>query len=561
MLLSLRIKHKLAILIGIASLTAAALGLFGLQQVHDEMIRGRVDGLRSVVQAVHATADALAGQMRAGKLSRDQAITRLREAVAVMNFGPGGANYIALYDMDGVAIQHPTAGIIGTSRLDTQTGGVAVVRLLRDDIRDHGDSVRFYPFPRPGSDTPLQKVTYAAGDTNFGLIISTSAYLDDIEDAFRPQAIQVILVVAGAVAVLCVLAWLVASSISRPLGTLRGAMVRIAGGDVEAPVGNLEGRGEAAEMARAVEVFKQGMRDAAQLREAQEALKAQAAAEQRAARNRMADEFEAKVGALVRQLAQGASRLELTAEQLTGTAGQSSAQAADVAASAHEASHAVNAVAAAAEQLTASIGEINRRLADSSQLANQAVADARRTDGLVRALAETARKIGDVVGLISGIAAQTNLLALNATIEAARAGDAGKGFAVVATEVKTLADQTGRATGDIASQVSSIQEATRQAVAAIEGMTGIIARISEASTSIASAVEQQSAATAEISRNVQDTASATRDVTSTIAGVRAAAEGTGQAATQAQDVATDVSRQAETLSIEVGRFIAGVRAA
>jgi methyl-accepting chemotaxis protein len=558
---SLPIRHKLAVLIGIAALTAAALGLFALQQLHGEMIRGRIDGLRAVVQVVRATADDLARQMDEGRLSRDQAVARLRDAARVMTFGPAGANYVALYDMNGVAIQHPNAAIIGTSRLDTPTGGVAVVRLERDDILAHGDSVRFYPFPRPGAAAPLRKVAYAAADGHFGLMVSTSAYVDDIEAAFRPLALRVIGVVVGGVALMTVLAWRMASSISRPLATLRGAMVRIAGGDLTAPVGRLTGRDEVAEMARAVDVFKQGMAEAARLREAQEAMKAQAAAEQRAIRDLMADEFEAKVGLSVRLLAEGAARLEATAESLTRNAGQASVQAAAVAASAREASQSVQAVAAAAEQLTASAGEISRRLADSSLLASQAVGDARRTDGIVRELADTARSIGEVVGLISGIAAQTNLLALNATIEAARAGDAGKGFAVVASEVKTLADQTGRATGDIAAQVNRIQQATGEAVAAIGGIAGVIDRISGAATSIAAAVEQQNAATAEIARNVQHTAVATRDVTTTIAGVSAAAEGTGEAATQAHEVASEVSQQAGAVSAEVGRFIAEVRAA
>jgi methyl-accepting chemotaxis protein len=463
--------------------------------------------------------------------------------------------------MNGVAIQHPNAAIIGTSRLDTRTGGVAVVRLERDDISDHGDSLRFYPFPRPGSTAPLPKVAYAAGDKDFGLIISTSACLDDIEAAFRPQALRVILVVVVGVAVLGLLALAVARSISGPLGALRGAMVQIAAGDLSASVANLSGRDEVAQMARAVEVFKLGMRDAARLRDERAAIETQAAAAQRADRHRMADAFESNVGTAVRRLAQGAGRLAATAEQLTGTASQSSAQAAAVAASAREASLSVEAVAAAAEQLTASIGEISRRLADSSGLASQAVADARRTDGIVRALAETAQQIGDVVGLIAGIARQTNLLALNATIEAARAGDAGKGFAVVASEVASLAKQSGRATGEIADQVARIQAATRQVVAAILGITGTIEQISEAATSIAAAVEEQGAATAEISRNVQETSGATQAMTSNIAGVSAAAKGTGTAAGEAQEVAIDVSRQAETLSMEVGRFIAGVRAA
>jgi methyl-accepting chemotaxis protein len=191
----------------------------------------------------------------------------------------------------------------------------------------------------------------------------------------------------------------------------------------------------------------------------------------------------------------------------------------------------------------------------------KAVSDAQRTDAIVRALAEGAQKIGDVVGLITSIAGQTNLLALNATIEAARAGDAGKGFAVVASEVKSLANQTGRATEEIAAQITQIQNATKEAVEAIRGIAETIEQVSAIATTIASAVEEQGAATAEIARNVQQTAHATREVTVNIGGMSQAASETGQAASQVLSVATDVSHQAENLSTEVGGFVAEVRAA
>jgi methyl-accepting chemotaxis protein len=200
-------------------------------------------------------------------------------------------------------------------------------------------------------------------------------------------------------------------------------------------------------------------------------------------------------------------------------------------------------------------------VAQSSEIANRAVQDANRTDNIVKTLADGAQKIGDVVGLISTIAGQTNLLALNATIEAARAGDAGKGFAVVASEVKSLANQTAKATGDISQQVAHIQVATKEAVTAIEAISQTIGEVSRIATAIAAAVEQQGAATQEIARNVHEAASGTQQVGTNIAGVTRGATETGIAASQVLEAAGELSRQAESLSGDVQRFVTDVKAA
>ena len=200
------------------------------------------------------------------------------------------------------------------------------------------------------------------------------------------------------------------------------------------------------------------------------------------------------------------------------------------------------------------------QVTESAKIAQEAVTEAERTNETVQALAANATKIGEVVQLIKDIAGQTNLLALNATIEAARAGDAGKGFAVVASEVKSLANQTAKATEDIGQQIADIQTATESTVTAIGGIGKTIENINEIATGIASAVEEQGAATDEISRNVQQAAAGTQEVTSNISGVTTAAQESGEAATQMLQAAGELSKQSEVLGAEVDKFLVEVRA-
>ena len=370
----------------------------------------------------------------------------------------------------------------------------------------------------------------------------------------------VIAFMAAAVLVAVLAAVFLIGAIARPIRAMTLAMRQLADHDLSVEIPARGRTDEVGRMAGAVQVFKDGMINADQVA-------AQQAAEQdtkirRGQRLEQAvGKFESTARDLGGLLSSGATELEATARAMTGTAERTNQQASAVAAAAEEAGTGVRTVASAADELTASISEISRQVAQSAKMAARAVDEARRTDGLVAALAQGADKIGDVVGLITSIAGQTNLLALNATIEAARAGDAGKGFAVVASEVKNLANQTGRATEEIGAQITQIQGATREAVTAIRGIASAIEEVSAIAGGIAAAVEEQGAATAEIARNVQQTATAAQDVSSNIGGVGDAATETGAAAGQVLSAAGSLARQAERLTSEVNGFVADVRAA
>jgi methyl-accepting chemotaxis protein len=246
----------------------------------------------------------------------------------------------------------------------------------------------------------------------------------------------------------------------------------------------------------------------------------------------LARDFETGVKAMVQAVAASADNMQTTAQSLAAAAEQTTQQS--------------STVSAASDELSASVNEIARQITEATKVCNSAVDEARNSERMVGDLVNAGEKIGNVTQMITDIAGQTNLLALNATIEAARAGEAGKGFAVVASEVKSLANQTARATEEIEEQIRGIQGASQTTASAIQAIGQIISKISEINTSISGAVEEQSAATREVSVNIN--------------GVNQAAEDTGRSSTTVLSVARSLMEQAGELEKRVDQFLVSVRA-
>ena len=359
-----------------------------------------------------------------------------------------------------------------------------------------------------------------------------------------------------------ILAFLIGRAVARPLAAMTRAMGELADGNFDIVLPGLGRRDEVGEMAQAVETFKvKAVEKARRDAELEEEKARAAAAERKAAVRRLADQFEAAIGDIVKAVSSAATELEASAGSLSRTAETTQELSLKVSAASEEASTNVQSVASATEEMATSVIEISRQVQESSRIAQQAVDEAQQTDTRIGELSHAAGRIGDVVKLITAIAEQTNLLALNATIEAARAGEAGRGFAVVAQEVKVLAGQTAKATDEIGAQIGGMQTATQDSVVSIKAIGGTIGRMAEIASTIAASVEEQGAATQEIARNVQHAAAGTTLVASNITDVNRGASETGSASTQVLGAARSLADESNRLKVEVDGFLATVRAA
>jgi methyl-accepting chemotaxis protein len=353
--------------------------------------------------------------------------------------------------------------------------------------------------------------------------------------------------------------WSVLGRFANPVKVLMEAVAKLSERNFVEPVPAPKHPDELGKLSLALESLRVSALEAERL-EREAADRSAAELEQARTLQELCQAFDAQVKQSLVTISQATDGLRNTADTMRETASNSSSQAQAVANAANQAAGNVQTVAAATEELSASIAEISQRVSASADGSRAAVSKAEETNRTFDALAKSAQRIGDVLGLISEIAAQTNLLALNATIEAARAGDAGKGFAVVASEVKNLAGQTSKATQEISELVNEIQATTNLAVTAIRDITGAINSISEGATAIAAAVEEQGAATGEIASSVQQAAQGTQEVTHTIAVVAESSQRTGSAATDVAEALQEMLREQTNLRQAVETFLTKVQA-
>ena len=422
--------------------------------------------------------------------------------------------------------------------------------------------------------SPAAGREWGDNDANRNVRKALNGDLEKLRDLYAKRAMRVyheigagidntatwLSVLASFAVVLALVGVLVISrNVAKPIADITHITEMVAAGNDSIAIPFSERRDEIGALARTIAVFQRAMRHNQELNRT-----VRNDAELRTQRQELVSSevahFSAEVEATLAKLGRISDQMLAASAQLASTADDASAKTQQAATASAEASANVRDIASAANELSASVKEIDRQVEQSNAIVNKAVNEAGRTNLAVKELGEAATRIGDVVKLITGIAEQTNLLALNATIEAARAGEAGRGFAVVAGEVKALAGQTSRATGEISAQIASMQRATTRSIEAINVIEHIIREIGDISGAIAAAVTEQGAATTEIARSVEIAAKRTVETADEVSLVGTATKGTRASASSVKAVADDLGSVAGHIRDQLDSFFARLSA-
>ncbi len=552
------ISSRLFLVAGLAVVGLIAVTVLGLATLRSNLYQSRLDELRRIEETAASLAQSSFDKAKRGEIPMEEAKARAADEIGRLRFD--GNNYIFVMTNDGVMVVHPSEKMRGVSGLDMKDAdGVFLFREMLAVSAAKGAGTVAYRWPKPGASEALPKVSHVGTFKEWGWVVGTGMWVDDVEAQFRAVALRsglLSLAFAGAIGLI---AFLVVRSVTRPLAAIRQAMVDLGHGHLDVSV-DTNRKDELGDMAEAVMVFR---RQEVERRELTAATSSAAEAKRlrEQAIDRLVGDFRRRATDMLGAVDAEMRSMTATATDLGRNAATTSKRSDDAAEASREASENVVTVSAAGEELMHSIDEIARQVSRTTDVVAEAARVSRDTNVTVGDLAQAAGRIGAVVGLIRDIAEQTNLLALNATIEAARAGESGRGFAVVAAEVKTLAGQTAKATEEISAQIGAIQGTTGAAVEAIGRIVDTMGEVDTFTAAIAAAVEEQGASTAEIARNVSLAAERTRHVAENIGGVSTAAGETTRAAGEMTGAAGRVAATAQDLRAVVDRFLADVAAA
>ena len=548
------IAKRLFLLVGLFFVGISVLTFTMDTSFRGELSDQKAAELQSLVDAAVNVAQSKYDGFKSGNMSEEEAKQAAAKAIEAMRYR--GKEYFWINDMNSVIVMHAAKPELVGKDLSglKDANGVTIFPTFVKTVQ--ADSAGFvgYMWPKAGSETAVDKLSYVKGFAPWGWIIGTGVYMDDLQAILWTNT-KIMMAIGGIILIICLgAAWMTIRSIINPLSALKEAMLALASDSV-VDVIPAEGRkDELGEMAEAVKTFRDMGSERRQL--AQQQQKDQSVQAERQARiDQLIASFRSEASNELHVVSEQMQRLQSTANNLAELSNSSASRSHQAQDAATLASSNVQTVAAASEEFSASISEIARQVDQATSAVNTAMITTGAANERVGSLAAAAQQIGDVVSLIQDIAEQTNLLALNATIEAARAGEMGKGFAVVAAEVKELANQTSKATEQISSQINTIQGETQEAVQSIEEIGTTIEQVNTYTASISEAVQQQNLATNEIANSIQEAARGTTALSQDIGVVSSAVTQTNGAVDEVSKVSVDVNRCASGLAKTVDEFL------
>ena len=556
---NMQVSKKINIIVILAYIALAMVTAITVFEYRNSLYNDKKDKVKGNVEVAMSIIENYATQEKSGKITRDQAQSIARNEIKSLRYD--GKNYFWIMDKDVNVIMHPTSAELdgkNAAYKKDQKGLALFVEMAKVANAKGEGYVRYYwNKPDKPKTSSFEKISFVKKNNDWGWIVGTGVYVDDVNSellkALIPLAIMMILIVA----VFWTISKKISADIKSAVTTINLAMTDVAKGSKVDKL--LENRhDEFGEMAKSLKQMSNMLEQSKELERQNEIKNKQEA-------KRLLDEninmFEAKISPILNAFDASTIELTKTSDGLSNVVSDVSSRAQVVARTSSDTSLNISTVASATEEMSATANEISEQMSFFTVAMREAMNETAKADETSLLLDSATSRIGEVVAIIQGLAAQINLLALNATIESARAGEAGRGFAVVANEVKQLADQTEKATGEISTNIGNIREVASSVVAALGSIKGSIEKVESISNSISSAVEEQSAATRDIAHNMSMASTGTAEIDSSINQVSEYAVDASSAAMQSKSSAQNLYEQSQRLSNEIKGFINSVRAA
>jgi len=554
----IKIATKLYLLIACSFAALILVSAILLNSYKDTMYEDRKAKIMNLTETAYSLIENAIDEHRSGGLSLEDAQNMAKETIQHMDYD--GGNYFWINDYHPRMVMHPKSPELNGTDISSKEdpNGKRLFVEMTKIAKEQGAGYVDYIWDKPGSSKPVPKISYVKSIPEWGWVVGTGIYVDDVEEAFMAQIKSISTVIIMGILFVGILGWLIIRSLSTPLLRIAGGLKELTDDKTIEVTDNNRGD-EIGGMANALMDLNVKLEKAREMALREKENKKRAEEDRKKMMLQLAADFDAQIGTFIGSLASASTELQSSAEGMKDISDKTSQSSNAVVSSSSEASANVNTVASAMEEMSASISEIVTQITAAKTQSNDTASNAENANVTVSNLNELVKNIGEVVVAIQDIAEQTNLLALNATIEAARAGEAGRGFAVVAEEVKKLASETSQKTEEINGRITEIQDATHESVSAMERIIKNIGDIDTSVTGISAAAEEQNVTTTEIVRSVAEASSGVQQVSHVIIDVQKGASETGSSADAVLDASKEVAELSENLKASVESFLSTIR--